>query len=709
MSIRYYGQYVALAVADTFEAAKAAADAVRVTYATEKPNVATELTAEGEPEVGDDRRQKGQSERGDADGAFDAAPVRLDQTYVTPSETHNPIELHATTAVWDGPMLTLYESTQGVDNTRDVVAQMLGVPTEQVRVDLEVSRLRFRRQALAVVALLLAAAAARQLGRPVKLVLRRKMMFQTVGHRPRTVQRVRLGATRDGKLSSLQHDIVNHTRDDRRLQGELRRGDAVPVQRAEPARHLGLARRHVGSTSHARAGRGARPLRHRVGDERARRRARHRPDASSASGTSRRSTRGWALPFSSRHLLECFSLGAERFGWSGGNPRSAPCSATVSRSAGAWPAARGSRPASRPRRASSCATTARRASPAGRRTSARARTRSWRSCVAEKTGLPLDKIEVVLGDTALPAGPISGGSMVTGSMVPAVFAAADARDRIVARDGDDAPGSPFEKRRSDELAFTDGRVFVKKDGAGGGIPFGEVLRRANVRDVAAAARSRARSGNSDKPKVSTHSFGGHFVEVTWQPAIARLRVNRVVTVIDAGRILNPLAGRNQIEGAVVMGIGMALFEETVYDPRNGAPINSNLADYVVAVNADVAARSRCTSSTTPTRRSTSSARAASARSAWPAWRRRSPPRSTTRRACAYASCRSRSRTCWLRAERRLTIRDADGGRRRQLGIPTEVDTSAWSGLSPAALDPANGGSSNGRTANSDSASLGCKS
>jgi xanthine dehydrogenase YagR molybdenum-binding subunit len=117
------------------------------------------------------------------------------------------------------------------------------------------------------------------------------------------------------------------------------------------------------------------------------------------------------------------------------------------------------------------------------------------------------------------------------------------------------------------------------------VPFADLLRRANVRLVSGTGKSDATFGNP-KPKFSTHSFGCHFVEVTWQPEIARLRVSRVVTVIDAGRILNPLAGRNQIEGAVVMGIGMALLEHTTYDRRNGAPINSNLADYVMAVNAD---------------------------------------------------------------------------------------------------------------------------
>ena len=127
---------------------------------------------------------------------------------------------------------------------------------------------------------------------------------------------------------------------------------------------------------------------------------------------------------------------------------------------------------------------------------------------------------------------------------------------------------------------------MKAGGAAAAVPFADVLRRANLRLVTGSGKSEATFG-APKPKFSTHSYGCHFVEVTWQPEIARLRVSRVVTVMDAGRILNPLAGRNQIEGAVVMGIGMALLEHTSYDRETGAPINSNLADYVVAVNADV--------------------------------------------------------------------------------------------------------------------------
>jgi xanthine dehydrogenase YagR molybdenum-binding subunit len=204
---------------------------------------------------------------------------------------------------------------------------------------------------------------------------------------------------------------------------------------------------------------------------------------------------------------------------------------------------------------------------------------------SHKTGVPLEKVEVALGDSSLPAGPISGGSLATASIVPAVFAAADGAIASLMMVAATTPGSSFAGRKPEDLAFENGRVFVKSDGRRTGVPFADLLQRANLRLVTGSGDAQATFGDP-KAKFSTHSFGCHFVEVTWQPEIARLRVSRVVTAIDAGRILNPLAGRNQIQGAVVMGIGMALLEHTSYDPQNGAPINSSMADYLVAVNAD---------------------------------------------------------------------------------------------------------------------------
>ena len=226
------------------------------TYAKEKPNVETDLEADDDPERGCHHVRPGaiacKASAAMPTPRSPSAPVKLDQTYVTPAETHNPIELHATTAIWDGATLTLYESSQGVVNLRDVLAQMFGLPKENVRVITKFVGSGFGSKLWPWTHCPLAAAAARQLGKPVKLVLSRKMMFQTVGHRPRTQQRVRLGATPDGKLVSLQHDYVYHTVDARRLPRRLRRGDAVPLQRAQPPRDFGRAKRNIGATADMR-------------------------------------------------------------------------------------------------------------------------------------------------------------------------------------------------------------------------------------------------------------------------------------------------------------------------------------------------------------------------------------------------------------------------------------------------------------------------
>jgi xanthine dehydrogenase YagR molybdenum-binding subunit len=588
--IRYYGQYIALAVADTFENAKAAADAVGATYVKEKPNVETDLRADDEPDEVDTTFapvKRLQSERGNAEAAFASAPVKLDQTYVTPTETHNPIELQGTTAIWDGMMLTIYEESQGVFNLRSVLAQMFGLPKENVRVITKFVGSGFGSKLWPWTHCPLAVAAARQLNKPVKLVLSRRMMFQSVGHRPRTQQRVRLGATKDGKLVSLQHDYVNHHAILDNYHEDCGEATAfhysVPNLRVE----FGRARRNVGSPTPMR-GPGAVPglyatesavneLADQLKIDPVRLRVLNEPKINEAAG----------IPFSSRHLLECFELGAEKFGWSKRQPEvgsmkrdgltlgwgMAGCN---------WVAARFPAAANVQLRDDGTVRVASGTQDIGTGTYT-----ILAQLAAEKTGVPLNKVEVVLGDTSLPEGPISGGSMVTGSLVPAVFEAADNAIASLLKAATTTSGTQFAKRKPADLAFERGRVFVKTDGPAGGVPFSDLLRRANFRLVTGSGKSKGTFGESSKPRFSTQSFGCHFVEVTWQPQIARFRVNRVVTVIDAGRIINPLAGRNQVEGAVVMGIGMALLEHTTYDPQNGAPINSNLADYMMAVNADV--------------------------------------------------------------------------------------------------------------------------
>jgi len=171
-------------------------------------------------------------------------------------------------------------------------------------------------------------------------------------------------------------------------------------------------------------------------------------------------------------------------------------------------------------------------------------------------------------------------------MVPAVAQAARAAMQQAVAVAAEHPSSPLRGARTEELAFSGGRIHRRGQSPQSGVAFADVLRAAQLSGVEGKGKSGASSSDPGADKISIHSYGAHFVEVRWQPDIARLRVSRVVTVIDAGRIINPRTGRNQIEGAVVMGLGMALFEETHYDQRNGKPVNNNLADYVMVTNAD---------------------------------------------------------------------------------------------------------------------------
>src|SRR2546430_3385633 len=322
--VRYYGQYIALAVADTFETAKAAADAVRATYAREKPNVDPDLKADDEPETvltTAAPTKRLQSQRGDPEAAFASAPVKLDQTYVTPAETHNPIELQGATAIWDGSTLTLYEESQAIFNMRGVLAQMFGLPKESVRVITKFVGSGFGSKLWPWTHCPLAAAAARQLGKPVKLVLSRKMMFQTAGHRARTQQRVRLGATPAGKLVSLQQDYVY----ERSMLDDYHEncGEATSFHYSVPNLrvHFGRARRNIGTPSDMR-GPGAVPglyatesamneLADQLKIDPVQLRILNEPKIDEGEG----------IPFSSRHYVECLQVGSEKFGWSKWNAK----------------------------------------------------------------------------------------------------------------------------------------------------------------------------------------------------------------------------------------------------------------------------------------------------------------------------------------------------------------------------------------------------
>jgi xanthine dehydrogenase YagR molybdenum-binding subunit len=577
--VRHWGQHVAVVVADTLEAATAGAAAVRVQYDPDTPNLRVSL---------DDYsgKRKSISRRGDPDAAFATAPVKVDYTYVTPIETHNPIEMHASVAVWAGDTVTLYETSQGVVNHRVVMAQVLGLPVENVRVITRFLGSGFGGKLFPWPHTAMAAVAARKLGRPVKLSLTRRQMFSSVGYRPRTEQRIKLGATPEGKLLALRHDYLNVTSqlDD----FDEGCGEATPylysvanleVTSAQPRRHFGppMWMRGPGAVPGLYALESAMneladelkmdPLQLRLVN-----------DAEKDESTKQ--------PFSSRHLRECYDTGAKKFGWERrtaaiGSMRrdgkilgwglagaswiavSLPCTASVEFCANGRLCVR-------------CGT-----QDIGTGTYT-----VFAQVLHEKTGVPLDRIDVILGDSALPDGPMSGGSLVTGSVLNAISSGADNAIKRLQQVALSTEGSPFRNAKLETIAFTNGNVHLKGQPAGSGAHFADILTMARLNGLSAEGKTTPSWEDPKAKGLSLHSYGAQFVEVEWEPEIARLRVSRTVTVIDAGRIINPRAAANQIAGGVVMGVGMGLFEETIHDPRTGQPINGSMADYLMATCAD---------------------------------------------------------------------------------------------------------------------------
>ncbi|HEY3703729.1 MAG TPA: xanthine dehydrogenase family protein molybdopterin-binding subunit [Terracidiphilus sp.] len=578
--IRHWGQYVAVVVAETLEQASAGAAAVKVEYEAQTPNVNMKL--------GDyDGKRKSVSKRGDPDAAFASAPVKVDAVYNTPVETHNPIELHASVAVWDGDSVTMYETSQGVVNHRVVMAQTLGLPLENVRVITRFLGSGFGGKLFPWPHAAMAAVAARRLDRPVKLSVTRRMMFSSVGYRPHTEQHVKLGATREGKLLALRHDYLNNTS----LLDDFDEGcgEATPhlysvanleVTSAQPRRNMGapMWMRGPGAVPGLYALESAM---NELADE-----LKMDPLQFRLLNDAEKDESHDNIPFSSRHLRECYEVGAKKFGWErrtggigsmrregkilgwgmGGASWVAiqlPCTATVEFCA-------------KGRLCVRCGT-----QDIGTGTYT-----VFAQVLHEKTGVPLDRIDVILGDSGLPGGPMSGGSMVTGSVLDAIASGANNAIKRLQQIATSTDGSPLKGASLETVAFTGGRLHKKDQPSTDGAHFADILSAAKLARVSAEGKTTPTWEDPKSKGYSLHSFGAQFVEVEWDPEIARLRVSRVVSVIDGGRIINPKAAANQISGAVVMGVGMGLLEETVYDPRTGQPINGSLADYLVATCPD---------------------------------------------------------------------------------------------------------------------------
>ena len=404
--IRYWGQYVALVIAETYEQALAAAAAIKVEYTATAINVSTKLD---DPQT-DELPLHTESKRGDVEKAFASAPVKVDQTYSTPAETHNPMEMHATVAVWQDPNFLLYETSQGVVNHQHVMAETLGVPRENVHIITRFLGSGFGGKLFPWPHSAMAAAASRQLNRPVKLSVNRKQMFTSVGHRPRTQQHMKIGATPDGKIVSLHQDYRNHTN----FGDDIREncGEATPFLYSTPNLLVtsALVRRNVGAPTPMR-GPGAVPgifALESAMDELAIALKMDPVEFRLKNDTLTDESQN--KPFSSRHYKECLQTGAEKFGWSKRTPavgsmRKGDLILGWGVAGASWGAGRGPCQASVSLLNDGTARVSCGTQDVGTGTYT-----IFAQIVSDRTGIPVDHVRVVLGDSALVPGPTSGGS-----------------------------------------------------------------------------------------------------------------------------------------------------------------------------------------------------------------------------------------------------------------------------------------------------------
>ena len=604
-NIRYAGQDVALVVAEQLEQAQYAASLLRVEYERAPFAVAIE-DAQGtlyrpEQSLGEDL----QTSRGNPAGALAAAEVRLDQTYTTPMEHPCAMEPHACVAMWRGDALTIHDSTQWVMGDAAVLQGAFGLPPEKIQVLAPFVGGMFGSKAAAGAHAILAALAAKRLARPVKCVLTREHVLTTVGHRPLTIQRVQLGAARDGALQACRHATTSTTA----MEDEYVETTSLVTRLLYACPNYAasheLARLHVMKPAWMRAP-GEAPgtyalecamdeLASALGMDPVALRRRNHTEVNPQTGK----------PFSSKHLLACYDRGAERFGWGTRPPR--PGEMRDGAELVGW----GMATASYPGLCLGAAVKARMVrdgedvraiiSTAGSEVGTGMYT-LLALTAAEGLGLPLDRITVELGDSHLPPCAIAGGSNLTASTAPAVAdACANLRHQLaeLARatvDGaDDADralaahrfrGWIEERQPERRYTFADSRIAPCIDPAKG-ITCAELLARAGRDELEAEASTQPIWMENDT--FAFQSFGAHFVEVRVTPDIGRVRVSRVVSVFDVGRVMNAKAARSQFLGGIVFGIGQALLEELVYDRVHGRAVNTDLAGYLVPVSADVPA------------------------------------------------------------------------------------------------------------------------
>jgi xanthine dehydrogenase YagR molybdenum-binding subunit len=565
--IEHYHQAVALVVAETFEQARAAAHLIKVEYAKEQG--AYDLAAAKDTaKVPKKEEDPPETKTGAFASAFDSAPVKLDATYTTPDQSHAMMEPHASIGRWEGDKVTIWTANQMIDWSVGDMAKTLGIPKANVRLISPYigggfgGKLWIRAEAL------LAALAARTVGRPVKVALQRALMINNTTHRPATIQRLRIGATREGRITAIAHESWS---------GDLPGGKpetAVNQTRllyAGPHRltRLRLAVLDLPEGNAMRApGEAPGMMALEIAIDEMAEKLKMDPVMFRIINDTTVDPEKRGRKFSQRRFVECMRLGMERFGWNKRNPQPAQVRD------GRWLVGLGVASAFRNNLVGKSGARVR-LGPDGVVTVETDMTDIGTGSytiiaqtAAEMMGVALDQVVVKLGDSAYPVSAGSGGQWGGNSSTSGVYAACvKLRDVVCQKLGLDTASAQF----------ADGMVKA----GGQSLPLRQAAQGAEL-----VAEDTIEFGDLDK-KYQQSTFGAHFVEVAVDAYTGEVRVRRMLAVCAAGRILNPKSARSQVIGAMTMGVGAALMEHLVVDKRVGFFVNHDLASYEVPVHADI--------------------------------------------------------------------------------------------------------------------------
>lgn len=579
--VYYNCEPIGVAIAKTLDEARYAAYLVRIKYNTTpaKLNFDKRLSEKRAPKHGNAPKKE---DHGDEAAAWAKATVVVDQTYTTPLQNHNPLEPHATIAMWEGEKLTVYDATQGVNGVKQSLAKNFALPMDNVRVLDPYVGGGFGSKGSMWSHVALAAMAAKVTGQPVKLVLDRTQMFGPVGGRPATTQHIKLGTDAGGKLVAMRHDVIEPTsvmEDFLEPSGKqtdmLYACDQIAIDHKFVDMNIGVQtfQRAPGESTGTTALETAM-------DELAIK-LKMDPLELRMKNYAERDP-GIQRDFSSKNLREAYLDAASRFGWSKRN--ATPGQMREGNKLIGYGMATATYPANR-----STGNASIKLLPSGRIEIASGTqdlgTGTYTimtQTVVQELDVPWEMVDTKLGDSSLPKAPVSGGSQTAASVGPAVKEACNQLKLKLANMAIDDPASPLFKAKPDDVVIK-GTLQLKSNPSKS-----EPLTASIARNKGAAVEEQGSAQPSEEAErsLSTHSWGAIFAEVAVDQTTHMVEVRRVVATYDVGKLLNKKTGTNQLQGGIVWGISMALEEDSHLDNFYGRVVNNNLAEYHVPVNAD---------------------------------------------------------------------------------------------------------------------------